>query len=61
VGLAVHEEPAVGLAGHEPLVAGDVITLEPGIWLPGAGEVCFEDLLLVTDDGSETLTDYHTA
>jgi Xaa-Pro aminopeptidase len=58
VGLAVHEEPAVGLAGHEPLVAGDVITLEPGIWLPGAGEVCFEDLLLVTDDGSETLTDY---
>jgi Xaa-Pro aminopeptidase len=58
VGLAVHEEPILGLAGHDPLVAGDVITLEPGITIPGVGEVCFEDLLVVTDDGSETLTDF---
>src|SRR4051794_11387071 len=58
VGLAVHEQPAIGLAGHDPLVAGDVITLEPGIFTPGIGEVCFEDMLLVTEDGAETLTDF---
>jgi Xaa-Pro aminopeptidase len=58
VGLAVHEEPILGLAGHSPLVAGDVITLEPGITIPAVGEVCFEDLLVVTDGGCETLTDF---
>jgi Xaa-Pro aminopeptidase len=58
VGLAIHEEPAVGLAGHDPLVAGDVITLEPGIFVPDVGEVCFEDLILVTSEGSETLTQF---
>ena len=58
VGLAVHEPPVLGLAGHDPLVAGDVVTLEPGIFTPGIGEICFEDLLLVTDDGSETLTHF---
>ena len=60
LGLAVHEPPAIGLAGHDPLVAGDVITLEPGIFTPGLGEVCFEDMLLVTEDGAETLTDFPT-
>ena len=45
-------------AGHSPLVAGDVIALEPGLWVPGLGEMRLEDLLLVTEDGSETLTDY---
>jgi Xaa-Pro aminopeptidase len=35
-----------------------VVTIEPGIFLPGLGEVCFEDILVVTDDGSETLTDF---
>ena len=58
VGLAVHEDPALGLAGHAPLVAGDVVALEPGIYDRETGEVRFEDLVLVTEDGSETLTDY---
>ncbi|HVG66612.1 MAG TPA: M24 family metallopeptidase [Gaiellales bacterium] len=58
VGLSVHEDPPLGLAGQSPLVAGDVIALEPGLWVPGLGEVRLEDLLLVTEDGSETLTDY---
>jgi Xaa-Pro aminopeptidase len=58
VGLAVHEEPILGLAGHDPLVPGDVITLEPGITIPGVGEVCFEDILIVTENGTETLTDF---
>jgi Xaa-Pro aminopeptidase len=59
VGLEVHEAPLLGLAGDEPLVAGDVIAIEPGIeGVEGIGGVGFEDLLLITEDGSETLTDY---
>jgi Xaa-Pro aminopeptidase len=59
VGLEVHEPPILGLAGHEPLVAGDVVAIEPGIeGLEGIGGVTFEDLLLITEDGSETLTEY---
>jgi Xaa-Pro aminopeptidase len=56
VGLDVHEPPALGLTGHGELVAGDVIALEPGVSVAGIGEVRYEDLLLVTPDGSETLT-----
>jgi Xaa-Pro aminopeptidase len=56
VGLAVHEDPGLGRTGRSPLVAGDVIALEPGLWQPGLGEVRLEDLLLVTAGGSETLT-----
>ena len=58
VGLEVHEAPSLGRLGREPLVAGDVIAIEPGLWKTGLGEVRFEDLLLVTEGGSETLTDY---
>jgi Xaa-Pro aminopeptidase len=58
VGLEVHEAPGLGRLGREPLVAGDVIAIEPGIWQTGLGEVRFEDLLLVTEGGAETLTDY---
>jgi Xaa-Pro aminopeptidase len=58
VGLEVHEAPSLGRLGHEPLVAGDVIAIEPGLYRTGLGEVRFEDLLLVTEDGSETLTEY---
>jgi Xaa-Pro aminopeptidase len=58
VGLRVHEDPALGRAGDAALVAGDVIALEPGLWQAEIGGVRFEDLLVVTADGSETLTDY---
>jgi Xaa-Pro aminopeptidase len=57
VGLDVHEAPNLGKAGHE-LVAGDVVTLEPGLYRHGWGGVRVEDLLLVTDDGCETITDF---
>jgi Xaa-Pro aminopeptidase len=56
VGLEVHEEPALGPAGRDPLMAGDVVAVEPGLWRDGIGEVLFEDLLLVTENGGETLT-----
>jgi Xaa-Pro aminopeptidase len=59
VGLEVHEPPRLGLAGDETLVVGDVVAVEPGIeGLDGIGGVRFEDLLLITEDGCETLTQY---
>jgi Xaa-Pro aminopeptidase len=57
VGLDVHESPSLGKAGHE-LVVGDVITLEPGLYRQGFGGVRVEDMLLVTEDGCETITDF---
>lgn len=58
VGLQVHEDPSLGQTGHGELVAGDVIAIEPGLRQREVGEVRFEDLLLVTEDGAETLTRY---
>ena len=58
VGLEVHEEPSLGQIGREPLVEGDVLAVEPGLWDREIGGVRFEDLLLITADGRETLTDY---
>jgi Xaa-Pro aminopeptidase len=58
VGLETHEEPSLGQTGHAELIAGDVIAIEPGLRQRGVGEVRFEDLLLVTEDGSETLASY---
>jgi Xaa-Pro aminopeptidase len=58
VGLAIHEDPSLGQTGRDGLVVGDVIAVEPGLWQRELGEVRLEDLLLVTEDGSETLTRY---
>ena len=58
VGLEVHESPGLGLAGRDPLVVGDVVALEPGLSQEGIGAVVFEDLVVVTEDGCEVLTDF---
>ena len=57
VGLEVHEEPALG-RGPGDLVAGDVIAVEPGLYRNGYGGCRLEDLVRVTEDGAEILTDY---
>jgi Xaa-Pro aminopeptidase len=57
VGLEVHELPSLGRTGHD-LVPGDVVTVEPGLYRAGYGGLRLEDLVLVTDDGYERLTDY---
>jgi Xaa-Pro aminopeptidase len=57
VGLEVHELPALARIGHD-LVPGDVVTIEPGLYRAGYGGLRLEDLVLVTEDGHEVITDY---
>lgn len=56
VGLEIHEAPRLGATSREELAAGQVITIEPGVYIPGWGGVRIEDVVLVTPGGAEVLT-----
>ena len=58
VGLEVHEAPSLGRLADKTLVAGDVVTVEPGLYRSGYGGVRLEDIVLVTENGAEVMTDY---
>jgi Xaa-Pro aminopeptidase len=56
VGLDIHEAPSVAATSSDTLLAGYVVTVEPGVYLPGVAGVRIEDTVVVTDDGCYPLT-----
>jgi Xaa-Pro aminopeptidase len=56
VGLAVHEGPRLSKQGETALAAGQIVTVEPGVYVPGHLGVRIEDLVAITEDGHEVLS-----
>jgi Xaa-Pro aminopeptidase len=58
VGVEIHEAPRLSTESNDTLEVGNVVTIEPGIYLPGVGGVRIEDLAVVRADGLEVLTSF---
>jgi Xaa-Pro aminopeptidase len=56
VGLEVHEGPRLSKQGDTPLAAGQIVTVEPGVYVPGQVGVRIEDLVAITETGHEVLS-----
>lgn len=56
LGLRVHEAPSASMRSQDTLEARNVVTVEPGLYIPDWGGVRIEDVLLITGDGAENLT-----
>ncbi|MGA2111620.1 MAG: Xaa-Pro peptidase family protein [Anaerolineales bacterium] len=57
VGMAYHEGPPLHMANNQPLEAGMVLTIEPGIYIEGVGGIRPEDIIVVRQEGAEVISD----